>query len=96
MEIKSNIYIGDILRMMEIAEVYGITNQKEKSEEYLKNVILICDRFPKNEEMLQLRIQSLNLLNKPYKALETTDTLLSLNPYSIPALFNIANYLRSD
>jgi hypothetical protein len=86
----------DISRMIEIAEIYSITNQKEKSEEYLKNVVLICDESPKNEDMLQLKMHSLNLLNKPYKSLETTNELLNLNPYNIFALFNIAAYLRSD
>ena len=95
MEIKSNIDVKDIFRMMEIAQVYSITNQKEKSEKYVKNIILICDKFPKNEEMLLFKIQSLNLLNKTYKSLETTNELLNLNPYNIPALFNIADYLRS-
>ena len=86
----------DILRMTEIAEVYSITNQKEKSERYLKNIIHICDKFPKDEEMLQFKMQSLNLLDKPYKSLEATNELLNLNPYNMSALFNIATYLRSD
>lgn len=96
MEIKSNIDLDDMYRMIEIAELYGITNQKEKSEKYLKNIIRICDEFPKDEEMLQFKIHSLNLLNKPYKSLETTNELLNLNPYNLPALFNIAAHLRSD
>ena len=96
MQSKSNINMEDISRMIEIAEIYSITNQKEKSEEYLKNVVLICDESPKNEDTLQLKMHSLNLLNKPYKSLETTNELLSLNPYNISALFNIAAYLRSD
>lgn len=96
MQSKSNINMEDISRMIEIAEIYSITNQKEKSEEYLKNVVLICDESPKNEDMLQLKMHSLNLLNKPYKSLETTNELLNLNPYNISALFNIAAYLRSD
>lgn len=91
-----NININDICRMIEIAEVYSITNQKEKSEKYLKSIIRICDKFPKDERMLQLKMHSLNLLNKPYKSLETTNELLNLNPYNISALFNIAAYLRSD
>ena len=96
MEIKSNIDLDDMYRMIEIAELYGITNQKEKSEKYLKNIIRICDEFPKDEEMLQFKIHSLNLLNKPYKSLETTNELLNLNPYNLSALFNIAAHLRSD
>ena len=96
MEIESNIEINDIFRMMEIAEVYSITRQKEKSEKYLESIIRICDMFPKNEKMLQFKIHTLNLLNKPYKSLETTDELLNLNPYNLTALFNIAAHLRSD
>lgn len=96
MKIKSNIEIEDIIRLIKIAEVYSITNQNEKSERYLKNIIQICDRFPKNEKMLQFKIHTLNLLNKPYKSLETTNELLNLNPYSLAALFNIAAHMRSD
>ena len=96
MEIKSNIDMGDISRMMEIAEIYHITNQKENSEKYLKNIIIICDKCPKSEKMLQIKIHTLNLLDKPYKSLETTTELLNLNPYNMPALLNIVEYLRSD
>lgn len=96
MNIKSNIDLSDMSRMTEIIEIYSITNQKEKSERYLKNIILICDRFPKDERMLQFKIRSLNLLNKPYKSLEATGELLNLNPYSMTALLNIVGYLRSD
>lgn len=96
MQFKSNINMEDISRMIEIAAIYSITNQKEKSEEYLRNIIEICDKSPRNENLLQFKILSLNLLNKPYKSLETTNELLNLNPYNLPALFNIAAYLRSD
>ena len=95
MEIKSNIEIEDINRMMKIAEVYGITNQKEKSERYLTHIIQICDKTPKDEEILQFKIRALNLLDKPYKSLETTSELLNLNPYNLHALFNIAAHMRS-
>ena len=96
MEIKSNIEIEDIIRMLKTAQLYSITGQMEKSESYLKIIIQICDRFPKNEEMLQFKIHALNLLDKPYKSLETTNELLNLNPYSLPALFNIAAHMRSE
>ena len=96
MEIKSNIEIDDITRMLEIAEVYNITNQNKQSERYLKNIIKLCDKFPKDEEMLQFKIHTLNLLDKPYKSLETTNELLNINPYNLPALFNIAAHMRSD
>ena len=94
MEIKSNIEIEDIIRMLEIAEVYSITNQNEQSERYLKNIIRICHEFPKDEKMLQFKIHALNLLDKPYKSLETTSELLNINPYNLPALLNIAVHMR--
>ena len=96
MQFKSNINMEDISRMIEIAEIYSITNQKEKSEEYLKRIIEICDKTPRNEDMLQIKMHSLNLLNKPYKSLQTTNELLNLNPYNLSALFNIAAHLRGD
>lgn len=96
MQIKSNIIINDITRMSEIAKLYSITNQNEKSRKYHKNIINLCDKFPKNEAMLQFKINSLNYLNKPYKSLETTNELLHINPYNILALINITTYLRRD
>ncbi|WP_305514846.1 hypothetical protein [Methanobrevibacter sp. V14] len=51
MQIKSNIIINDITRMSEIAKLYSITNQNEKSRKYHKNIINLCDKFPKNEAM---------------------------------------------
>ena len=96
MQHEINIDLENIIRMNEIAELYKITNQQEKSEKYHKNIIRICEKYPKDEEMLQFKIHSLNSLDKPYKSLETTNELLTINPFNIPALLNIADYLRSD
>lgn len=96
MQVKDNIDIENITRMREIAKVYDTTKQNEKSEKYHKNIIEICDKYPKNETMLQFKIDSLNYLKKSYKSLETTNELLTLNPNNIPALINIATYLRGD
>ena len=96
MQVKSNIDIENIRRMSEIAQIYEITKQNGKSRKYHKNIIRICDEHPKNEEMLQYKIHSLNCLNKPYKSLETTKELLMLNPYNLMALFNIINYLNGE
>lgn len=94
MQIKSNIDFKNITRMREIAEIYRLTNQKEKCEKYHKNIIKICDRFPKNEKILQYKIQSLNSLNKPYKSLETTNELLNINPYNLSALLNLMKHMK--
>ncbi len=94
MQVKSNIDIENIRRMSEIAEIYEITKQYEKSKKYHENILEICDAYPKNEEILQYKIQSLNYLNKSYKSLETTNELLNLNPNNITALFNIVRYLK--
>jgi hypothetical protein len=94
MQIKSDIEIENIKRMSEIAEVYEITRQGEKSARYHRVIIMLCDRFPKNEELLQYKIQSLNRLDKSYKSLETTDELLDLNPNSMAALINIARHIK--
>ena len=96
MRVKSNIEIENIKRMSEIAEVYEITKQNEKSRKYHKNIIKICDKFPKNEKLLQYKIHSLNRLNKPYKSLETTNELLNLNPDNMAALFNIAKHIQGE
>ena len=61
---------------------------------YHRNIIRICDEYPKNEKMLQYKIHSLNCLNKPYKSLETTNELLSMNPYNLTAILNIAKHIK--
>lgn len=94
MENKSNTQFENIQRMREIAQVYEITKQNEKSEKYHKNIVKMCDRYPKNERMLQYKIHSLNSLKKSYKSLETTTELLKLNPKNIIALLNIAIHLN--
>ena len=96
MEIKNDFEIENIRRMTQIAEVYEITKQHDKSEKYHKIIIRICEKYPKNERMLAFKIHSLNSLKKPFKALETTNELLNLNPYNMAALLNLADYLVSD
>lgn len=94
MTYNKNFDFDNIKRMREIAKIYDITEQKEKSEKYHNIIIAICDKYPKNEEMLIYKISSLNYLNKSYKSLETTNELLNLNPYNLIALINIAEHLR--
>ena len=96
MQIKSNIDFKNIKRMREIAEIYEITNQHEKSEKYHKSIIKICDSYPKSEKMLTYKMNSLNQLKKPYKSLETTNELLNINPYSMAALLNIIEHIAGD
>ena len=94
MQDKSNIDFENIVRMNEIAQVYEMTKQNKKAENYHRNIVKLCDRHPKNERMLQYKIHSLNQLNKPYKSLETTNELLNLNPNNLIALVNILKYLK--
>ena len=94
MQCKSNNDLENILRMKEIADIYNATRQYGKSEKYHKNIIEICEKHPKNEMMLIMKINSLNYLKKSYKSLETTNELLNLNPYNINALINIANHIN--
>ena len=94
MQCKSKNDFENILRMNEIADIYNATGQYSKSKKYHKSIIEICEKHPKNEKMLMMKINSLNYLNKSYKSLETTNELLNLNPYNIEALINIANHIR--
>ena len=94
MQVKSNIDFENIIRMREIAEIYRLTNQNEKYEKYHINIVKICDGLPKDEKILQYKIHSLNCLGKAYKSLETTNELLSLNPYNIGALLNIIRHMH--
>lgn len=94
MQNKNDIIFENLKRMSEIAMVYELTKQREKSENYHRNIIRICDESPKNEMTLQYKIHSLNRLGKPFKSLETTNELLNLNPYNMTALINIAKHLK--
>ncbi|MBE6500653.1 MAG: hypothetical protein E7Z80_08975 [Methanobrevibacter thaueri] len=86
--------IENIIRMKEIAKIYTITKQKEKSEKYHKNIIKICDQHPKNEEILIYKMQSQKQLNKTYKSLETTKKILKINPNNINALLNLIGIIH--
>ena len=94
MENKTDVNIENIRRMHEIARIYEATGQMEKSEMYHRAILNLCDETPKSETTLQYKIHSLNCLNKPYKSLETTGELLTLNPNNLMALINIANFLK--
>ena len=94
MQCKSNNDFENVVRMKEIADIYNATRQYGKSVKYHKSIIEICEKYPKNERMLILKINSLNYLKKSYKSLETTNELLNLNPYNIDALINIANHIN--
>lgn len=94
MQVKSNIDFENITRMREIADIYRMTNQKEKWVKYHKNIIKICDQLPKDEKVLQYKINSLNCLGKSYKSLETTTELLNINPYNMGALLNIIKHMK--
>lgn len=94
MQNKTTLNFENLKRMSEIAHIYEITKQRKKSDMYHRNIIRICDEYPKNEKMLQYKIHSLNCLNKPYKSLETTNELLSMNPYNLTAILNIAKHIK--
>lgn len=94
MQCKSKNDLENILRMKEIADIYNATGQYGKSKKYYETIIDICEKHPKNEKMLIMKINSLNHLKKSYKSLETTNELLNLNPYNIDALINIANHIK--
>lgn len=66
----------------------------EKS--YHEKIIRICDRHPKDEEMLLVKAKSLKSLKKTYKFLECMDEILKINPYSITALVEMAKYLGDE
>lgn len=96
MQYKSNNDFENIVRMKEIADIYHVTKQSEKSEKYHKCIIEICEKYPKNEKILTFKLISLNYLKKSYKSLETTNELLNINPNNIDAIINIAEYLMEE
>lgn len=94
MQNKINADIENIIRLRQIANIYNLTNQEDKSKKYHKAIIKICDRHPKSEKTLIFKMHSLNYLNKTYKSLEITNELLNINPYNMNALLNIACILN--
>ena len=93
MQSQNNIELENIKRMREIANLYSITGQKEKSKNYHEKIVELCNEKSNDEEILILKIQSLNYLNKRYKSLETTKNLLKINPKNMRGLINIITYL---
>ena len=93
MENESNIDIKNIIRMKEIANIYKLTGQEEKSIKYHENIIELSNKSLQIEEILYFKINSLNQFKLSYKSLETIKTLLNKNPKDIIGLFEIATYL---
>ena len=53
-----------------------------KSRIIHEKIIKICDRQPKSEEILLVKINSLSILEKNYKTLECVSELVKINPYN--------------
>ena len=64
----------------------NIDNEKR----YHKKIISICDNYPRDEEMLILKAESLKYLKKSYKLLECLESILKINPNNNYALYEIA------
>jgi len=96
MQSKILIDMENICRLREIAETYHQSGQIEKSEKYHEIIIEICNKYPKNEQMMTLKMLSLIYLKKEYKSLEITNEILHLNPSNAYALSNIVNYLMKN
>ena len=73
----------------------GENMQYEDNIDYEK-IIRICDRHPKDEEMLVIKAESLKRLNRTYKFLECIEAILKINPNSIKALIEMARYLGEE
>ena len=91
---KVNINFEDMHHMREIAQIYKIINNKEKSKQYHENIVKICDQYTKKEKMLECKIRLLKPLEKPCKPLKTTAELPNLNPENMILLPNIETYLK--
>lgn len=94
MQIINKNDIENIKRMQEIVKLYKITKQYYKCEKYYKTIIEICDKYPQNEKALTMKMQSLSQLNKNYKSLQTTNTLLNINPKNLDGLVNLSKYIK--
>lgn len=77
-----------------IGEIYLKMGYYETSREYHEKIIEICEKYPKSEDMLLLKIDSLTKLKKKYKSIECAGELLKINPYNTNALLKLSQYLK--
>lgn len=84
----------NVVMLFEYAKKHQINGQTQKSEIYFEKIIEICDRYPKNEDMLFFKIKSLKNMKRTYKAIECIEQLLQVNPYNTYAINEIAKILN--
>ena len=85
-----------VIVLYKIAKITHKLKKYDKNQKYYEKIIEICNKYPKNEEMLVFKIKSLKRLNKPYKSLECIENLLKVNPYNQAALFMIAKSYKGE
>ena len=79
MNLKDKIQLKILLKMTRFSK----PNEK---------IIGICERYPKDEKLLMIKITSLKVLKKDYKTLECVHELAKLNPYNPQVLKIISKY----
>lgn len=82
--------------LFKIAEINQKLKKQDKTYKYYEKIIEICNKYPKNENMILFKIQTLKKLNRPYRRLECIENLLKINPYNKTALFIIANSYKGE
>ena len=85
-----------VIVLFKIAKINHKLKKYNKTQKYYEKIIEICNKYPKNENMLLFKIKSLKRLNKTYKSLENIENLLKINPYNKAALFMIANSYKGE
>ena len=94
MKLEKNIDKGKIILFKIIGRIHLKTGDSETSDEYHEKIIGICEKYPKSEDMLLSKINSLKILKREYKSIECAGELLKVNPYNTNALFKLSRYLK--
>lgn len=85
-----------VVALFKIAKIKAKLKRQNKNHKYYEKIIEICNKYPKNENMLLFKIKSLKKLNRSYRSLECIENLLKVNPYNQPALFMIAKVYKGE
>lgn len=96
---KDNLLRNDYVKvhiLFKIAKIKDRLKKHDKNRKIYEKIIEICNKYPKNENMLIFKIKSLKKLNRTYRSLECIENLLEINPYNRPALLMIADICEGE
>lgn len=96
---KNSLSKKDLIKVIALFKIAKINHKLEKHNKTricYEKIIEICNKYPKNENMLLFKIKSLKKLNRPYRTLECIENLFKINPYNQPALLMMASIYKGE